>query len=124
MVEFALILPILLLVIYGLIETGRLLFIYSSVTTSARSAARYGATTGMNDAGTAQRFKDCDGMRAAAKRSSFMAQLEDDNIVLSHDKGEGVSEVSYCPSGTAVDTSTFERSAGYTDRIKVIVTAN
>ena len=122
MVEFALILPILLLVIYGIIEVGRLLFIYSSVVSSARSAARYGATTGMNEAGTTQRYKDCDGMRAAAMRTSFMAQLEDDDITLQHDRGEGVNQTDYCPSGTAVDTSGFVPGAGNTDRIRVTVT--
>ena len=43
MVEFALILPILLLVILGIIEFGRLLFFYSSVTSASREAARYGS---------------------------------------------------------------------------------
>ena len=31
LVEFALVVPILLLVVYGLLEVGRMLFIYSSV---------------------------------------------------------------------------------------------
>ena len=41
MVEFALILPLLLLVVFGIIELGRLLVIYSSVGTASREAARY-----------------------------------------------------------------------------------
>ena len=45
MVEFALVLPILLLVVYGLIEVGRALFIYNSVASAARQATRYGAAT-------------------------------------------------------------------------------
>ena len=40
MVEFALVLPLLLLVMFGIIEFGRLLFIYSAVFTSSRDAAR------------------------------------------------------------------------------------
>ncbi|MGE5251945.1 MAG: TadE family protein, partial [Bacteroidota bacterium] len=50
MVEFALALPILLLVVYGLLESGRLLFIYASVVTAARQAARYGSATGLTPA--------------------------------------------------------------------------
>ncbi len=59
MVEFALVLPVLLLLIYGILEVGRLLFIYSSVVSAARQAARYGSTTGVNASGTF-RYRDCD----------------------------------------------------------------
>jgi Flp pilus assembly protein TadG len=105
MVEFALVLPILLLVIYGVLEVGRLIFIYSSVVTAARSAARYGATTGLNVAGGVPRYQDCAGMRAAAQMSAFINDIPDANIVIQHDKGEGVSQADYCASGTAIDTS-------------------
>jgi Flp pilus assembly protein TadG len=47
MVEFALVLPLLLVVMFGLIEVGRLLFIYSVVFTSTREAARYGSASGI-----------------------------------------------------------------------------
>jgi Flp pilus assembly protein TadG len=46
MVEFAIVLPILLLLLYGLLEAGRLLFMYSTIVTASRQAARYGSTTG------------------------------------------------------------------------------
>ena len=36
MAEFALVMPLLLLVVYGLFEVGRLIFIYSNVITAAR----------------------------------------------------------------------------------------
>ena len=42
MAEFALVMPVLLLVVYGLFEVGRLVFIYSNVITAAREAVRYG----------------------------------------------------------------------------------
>ena len=45
-VEFALILPILLLLVLGIIEFGRLIFMYAIVTSSSREAVRYGAATG------------------------------------------------------------------------------
>ena len=48
MAEFALALPIMLLVMYGLIETGRVVFIYASVVSAARQAARYGSVSGVN----------------------------------------------------------------------------
>ena len=51
MVEFAIALPVLLLLLYGILEAGRLLFVYSTVVTASRQAARYGATTGENGSG-------------------------------------------------------------------------
>jgi Flp pilus assembly protein TadG len=46
MVEFAIVLPILLLLLYGILEAGRLLFIYSTIVTASRQAVRYGSATG------------------------------------------------------------------------------
>ena len=45
-VEFALVLPLLLVLMLGIIEVGRLLFIYSSVNSASREAARYGSAAG------------------------------------------------------------------------------
>ena len=42
LVEFALILPILLLVLIGMLEFGRILFIYVNVSNAAREGVRYG----------------------------------------------------------------------------------
>lgn len=122
MVEFALILPILLLLVYGIIEIGRVIFIYSSVITSARSAARYGSTTGVNDGGATLRYQDCAGMRSAARRSAFIDALLDSDIIIQHDKGEGIDTASYCAPGNATDTS-FTPSAGNTDRVRVTVSS-
>lgn len=119
MVEFALVLPILLLLIYGLLEVGRLLFIYSSVVSAARQAARYGSTTGVNAAGTF-RYRDCTGMRDAAQRVAFINDLPDADIEIWHDEGEGVNQVSYCPAGQAIDT-TFTPTTGNINRIRVRV---
>ena len=122
MVEFALVLPVLLLIIYGLIEVGRVLFIYSSVVTSARSAARYGATVGLNDAGLTARYKDCAGMRAAARNTAFIDTYADGDIVLEHDKGEGQDTVAYC-NGENTDSSSWQPSISNNERIRVTVSS-
>ncbi len=44
--EFALALPIFLLLVMGVFEFGRLLAVASSVYTAAREGARYGSATG------------------------------------------------------------------------------
>ncbi|MRR32838.1 pilus assembly protein, partial [bacterium] len=120
MVEFALVLPVLLLLIYGILEVGRLLFIYSSVVSAARQAARYGSTTGVNASGTF-RYRDCDGMRDAAQKVAFIDQIEDADIEIWHDEGEGINQVAYCAAGTSVD-GTFTPSVGNINRVRVRVT--
>lgn len=91
MVEFALILPVLLLLIYGIMEFGRLLFIYTTVNTASREAARYGSAAGYNG-NVVYRFDDCAGMRAAAKNAGVLASLQDSDITIEYDSGPGTSK--------------------------------
>jgi Flp pilus assembly protein TadG len=86
MVEFALVLPLLLLVILGLIEAGRLLFIYSAVSTATREAARYGAAAG-NVGGNIPHYKDCNGIKASAQRIGNLVSIEDGGITINYDHG-------------------------------------
>ncbi len=63
MVEFALVLPVLLALIFGIIEFGRLFQAWLSVQNSARFAVRYAVTGEYNpsycgDAGTATAAND------------------------------------------------------------------
>jgi len=51
MVEFALILPLLLLIIVGIFEFGRVMFIYSNLFNAAREGVRYGVTNPRDFAG-------------------------------------------------------------------------
>ena len=100
MVEFALVLPLLLLVMFGVIETGRLLFIYSVVFTSTREAARYGSAAGLLT-GALYQYQDCNGIRAAAKRVGAFAGVQDSDITITYDRvtDTGVSPLGSCPIG-------------------------
>jgi hypothetical protein len=89
MVEFAIVLPILLLLLYGILEAGRLLFIYSSVVTATRQAVRYGSATGEGESVTVPRYQDCAGIRLAAQRVDYLDAFEDDDIIIEHDNGPG-----------------------------------
>ena len=71
MVEFALALPLLLVLLYGVLESGRLLFIYASTVTAARQAVRYGSATGTSPNGVPY-FSDCAGIEAAAQNVGFI----------------------------------------------------
>jgi hypothetical protein len=86
-VEFALVLPLLILVVVGLIEAGRAMFIYSSVTNASREASRYGSAFGLLPDETTAKFQDCAGMRNAARKAGFYTPFPDDAIVINYDKG-------------------------------------
>ncbi|HSL27985.1 MAG TPA: TadE/TadG family type IV pilus assembly protein, partial [Anaerolineales bacterium] len=98
MVEFAIVLPLLLLLVYGLIEAGRLLFMYSTIVTATRQASRYGSATGQGGDYTAAggpnnsnvpRYQDCYGIRLAAQRVDFLNSFADSNITIEYDSGPG-----------------------------------
>lgn len=98
MVEFAIVLPLLLLLLYGLLEAGRLLFIYSSIVTATRQASRYGSASGQGQDYTSmggpnntsiQRYQDCYGIRYAAQRVDFLDSFDDSDITIQYDNGEG-----------------------------------
>lgn len=95
-VEFALILPILLVIILGIIELGRWLFIYIAVTSSSREGARYGSAT--NYGGGLPRYQDCGGIRAAARDVGILIGIDDSDIVIWYDHGDG-GNIGTCPIG-------------------------
>ena len=113
MVEFAIALPILLMLLYGILEAGRLLFIYSSIVTASRQAVRYGSATGVGTSGVL-RYRDCAGIRASAQRADFLNSFDDADIHIYHDKGPdpanpggpGLEKTEYC--FTAAPDSTFQ----------------
>lgn len=81
LVEFMLVLPVLLLITMGIVEFGRMFLIYSTLSSSSREAARYGASVGDNGSGI-PRYLDCAGMRDAAKRVAIMSEVEDADITI------------------------------------------
>ena len=117
MVEFALVLPLLLLLLYGILEAGRLLFIYSSVVTASRQAVRYGSATGEGSGGV-PRYQDCDGIRLAAQRVDYLNAFADDDIVIEYDSGPNTPISDTCDG--AVDPS-VSPSTGNNSRLRVTI---
>jgi Flp pilus assembly protein TadG len=111
MVEFALVLPLLLLLLYGILEAGRLLFIYSTIVTASRQAVRYGSATGQGLSTTFPRYQDCNGIRLAAQKVDFLNAFDDSDIVIKHDDGPGTTATSYCagPSDTTFTPTNSSR---------------
>ena len=119
MVEFAIALPVLLLIVYGLIETGRYLFVSISVNNAARQAVRYGSTSGIGPNGV-ERYRDCDGIRAAAENSDILNAFDAYNaayFVIEYDNGPGTTSYAGCTGSTA----TVSPVTG--DRVTVTVNA-
>lgn len=109
MVEFALVMPILLFVVYGIFEVGRVLFMYSIVATANHEALRYGSSTGLNTVGGPERYQDCDGIRAAADHVDFLGVIEEGNIVVVYDHGPGSEPFAVCPPTAMQQLSTGDR---------------
>jgi hypothetical protein len=86
LVEFALILPVFLVLVYGIIEAARLMMTYSSVYTASREGARYGAAIG-EVSGSIPRYKDCTGIRNASISNGFLAGVQSANIDIRYDTG-------------------------------------
>ena len=55
MVEFALVIPVMLLLVFGVVEFGRAYYTYSALTNAARKGARYGSLHPTDTAGIQNR---------------------------------------------------------------------
>jgi hypothetical protein len=118
MVEFAIALPILLMLLYGILETGRLLFLYSTIVTASRQAVRYGSATGIGPNGY-PRYQECAEIKRIANKQDYLNAFDDADIVISYDGGPGTAEFNWCdvmPVDTGVAPSTANSS-----RIKVTI---
>ena len=116
MVEFALAIPIFLVLFIGIFEIGRLVFTYNAVYSASREAARYAAATDKGTSGI-PRYLDCSAIRAAAKNAGILANLTDADIVITYDGGpHNMTSIGTC--GAVSETAII-----LGDRIKVTVNA-
>lgn len=95
MVEFVFALPILLLVIAGAVEFGRVMAIHSMVSSASREAARFAAASGDTGPGSLHHYQDCDGITAAAVRVSRpLIEIDPANVEIEYDSGPGTALLS------------------------------
>ncbi len=119
LIEFAIVAPILFLLVFGLIEFGRYQALSTQVTTAAREAARYGIATGTASGATVPQFVDCDGIRNAARDRTPMLTLAYADIQITYDTGPASGNYLTCTtSGAMTPDALLEDS-----RINVAVSA-
>ncbi len=96
MVEFALALPILLLLVLGIIEFARLMLTYSAVYSASREAARYalGEEPSVNGL---PHYRDCDQIRANGVRVGSFGGVETQDFKIGFDR-KGFYETALTPS--------------------------
>lgn len=116
LVEAAVVLPLLLLLVFGLVEFGRYIALTSTVTNASREAVRYAVATGPGGGGVPQ-YADCDGIRDAARQFGVLAHPTDAQITLEYDHGPGTAMFETC-AGTSADPDAFVDG----DRIRATVT--
>ena len=106
-VEFAIVLPILMMLLVGILEVGRMIFIYSAVNNASREAARYASAVGLADGGVYNKYQYCSEIRNVARRSAFFMNLPDANITINYDDGPAYVNTPFasCPAGTTANTS-------------------
>jgi Flp pilus assembly protein TadG len=71
-VEFALVVPVFLLLVFGVLDFGRAVYEYNTIVNAARQGARYGIIN----------FTDGPGIKAAAKAAAGPLGIADANITI------------------------------------------
>ena len=74
MVEFAIALPVLLVLVVGVMEVGRMVLTYAMVTNASRDAVRYASAVGIGDDGY-DKYNNCVGIQNLAKNSAYIVAL-------------------------------------------------
>lgn len=114
--EFAIALPLFLILILGIIDFGRMILIHSAVVSASREGARYGAAAG--DLGGPR--IDCPGIRNAVRGATgSLVTVTDNQIQISYVDGAGGPTTASCePHGTGPIASEIDSL----DRVVVRVT--
>lgn len=113
-VEFALVLPVFLIFVLGIMEFGRLLFIYAATQTASREGSRFGAAT--------ENLGKCSNIRDATKRLAFLTGISDSNIAVYYNNDpEDDTEFTCSSVGICPTSGSGSYLKGATDRIVVQV---
>ncbi len=98
LVEFAAVVGLLALLVFGIADMSRLVAANSAVATASRESARYGSSVGLSDDGVS-RFVDCSEIRAAGTGFDLAVDLEVTHFTIEYDHGPGTGVFLTCPVG-------------------------
>ena len=121
MVEFALAIPIFLMLVLGVIELSRFFLVYSSVFTAVREASRYGSAAGIvnrdidGENKSFYHYQDCIGIVDAAVRTGSFAGINSDSVTVIYETEPGLPD----PAPVCDVDNPYEATMG--DRVKVLV---
>jgi Flp pilus assembly protein TadG len=98
-VEFALILPLFLALILGIIEFGMLLMTYSQTSNQLRAALRYGVILGQSEADP--QYLDCDQMESIAQEVFLPSSR---TVTIEYIKQDGSGTITCTGTGSVADS--------------------
>lgn len=118
MAEFALTIPVFLLLVFGIIELSRFFLVYSSVFTAVREATRYGSSVG--DEGVLN-YLDCSEIAETAARTGHFGGVQKELVQISYESvapesDESRTIVASCPNndpGTVPEIPDCEDDCDY-----------
>ena len=126
MVEFAIALPILLMVLIGIFEVGRMVFVYSSVTNASRNASRFasavGLTLALDNTNYYHKYVYCDGIKDVAADSAYLVPASSLTVTISYDDGNG-NTLAVCDATGGEDADVLAVPVDTGDRVTVVVSA-
>jgi hypothetical protein len=103
LVEFALILPILLLLLFGIIDMGWMIFNFSQLYNAVREGTRYGSVAGFNTANP--QYTNCDKIRDRITQLAGFSGIKPSNIWIMYDDGRPYTGTATALVGGCGDTS-------------------
>ncbi len=81
LIEFAIIVPLLLLLLFGIVESSRLIAEFASIRTAAREGARFATTT--DGTGGTPNYRDCSEIIDATRDKSVLGDTSDVSVTWS-----------------------------------------
>src|SRR5579859_1546762 len=118
LLEFALIMPVLLLLLMGTIEFGWLIFNYTQVYNGLREGLRYGSVPSFS---TTPSYANCSGIRSAVEGTAPQLGISDSEIFINYDQNQYGTNIGSCTTSGG-----YSLNAGYTmaagDRVVITIT--
>jgi Flp pilus assembly protein TadG len=115
LVEFAIVAPLLFMLLFGVIEFARLISAYTTVWTGAREGARYATTSGESDVTPGvPRFRDCAGIIDAVQAKAITTSINTSDIIIEWLDGSG-NVIADCDDADSTYPNPSTQTAGSWD---------